>query len=269
MLGLAGPPFLVFAGCAHSPQPSKAFPLLANHKPQLQNLQVLCEVSVWQRQGPNEGFGEGLLYFDEASALGSTLARRTEEALAAKDYAVDGSSFVSSGLWPPKWRRSPHDSMPGPPRGPADEFTSIFIRDSTLLRSPELVGAWRDLLHRLEDLDNRSFPRFYYEPSPHDHPAFLPEAVVLCSGIGAGAVAVMRFRFSANIESVGHTLEPARSHKSRVFGGPLFGSSTTMELTLVDGRTGEVLWNDARQYEGPYDRDRIEKTRATLVERLP
>ncbi len=152
-------------------------------------------------------------------------------------------------------------------------FSAPFIRDTTLLRNPAIVTAWMGLLTRLSRLDSQGprLPTTFYEPKPGESPAFLPEAVALCDSLGGGAIVVLDLNFVAFWESRGHTLEPSRPLNlfEKLTGGRLLESTTTLELTLVDGKTGEMLWHDRQRKKGSYDRKAIEQLVAKLIETLP
>ena len=94
---------------------------------------------------------------------------------------------------------------------------------------------------------------------------------MLCDSLGGGAIAVVDLSFVAFWQSRGHTLEPSRPLNlvEKLTGGRLLDSCTLLDLTLVDGKTGEMLWHDRQLESGSYDRKLIEKTMAKVIENLP
>jgi hypothetical protein len=257
--------FLTLAGCAHAPQPTTAFPQFAGRKPNLEHVKLLCDVCVWQNMKGNVT----QVLIDESSALGSEVERLTKGALVAKGYAVDGSACASIGSLHNTWTRSPSDTTAGLSRDPTGVFPAPFILDTKLLRSPAIVNAWTGLLTRLFWLDFRP-PSTFYQPKPGEAPVFLTEAVTLCDSLGGGAIAVLTLDFGVLDESRGHNLEPFHANLvEKLTGGSLLGPSTTLVLTLVDGKTGEMLWHDSQSKHGSYDRKMIGQMIANIIEHLP
>lgn len=207
--------------------------------------------------------------------------------MAAKGYLVEGSALVSTGLgqgitppgglrWSRSWKRSPGDTTAGPPHDTTVVVSGYVVRDSTWLRGPEGVKAWALLLDHLKALDHRDFPvHLFFKPRPGEPPTFVPEATLVGAPPGAGVIAVLRLEFSANLDYMDNTLGPpgnrGRVEKFLSFlsGGGEWGASTMLLLTLLDGRTGEVLWCDGQHVVNPYDRRRIDKMMAKIIERLP
>ena len=258
--------FLTLAGCAHAPQPVKSFPQFTVRKPKLECVKLLCQVCVMQAI---EGDVHQVL-LDETSALGSEVERWMKDALVAKGYPVDASS-VSAGPDYGQWTRPPSDTTAGPPHDGTGVFSAPFIRDTTLFRNPAIVTAWTSLLRRLSGLDNRGPPSTFYEPKSGESPLYLTEAVMLCDSLGGGAIAAVNLLFVAWRESRGHTLEPARplSLFEKLTGGRLNPSGYILDLTLLDGKPGEVLWHDREAKSGSYDRKLIETMMASVIEKLP
>lgn len=250
---------LTLAGCAHDPQPGKAFPSFAGRKATLGNVRLLGEVSVWHFVA-----GEtNRVLLDETKALGSLVERRMRDALVAKGYRVDGSACVSTGVLLSRWMRSPNDTTAGPIDDPTEVFTTPFIRDNTLLRNPTVVNAWIGVVTQLSRLGFHP-PTTRYEPRPGESPAYLPTAVTLCDSLGCDALAVLyvtcweeRRDPSRKLNAIQKLMDPI-----------VFNPSATLELTLVDGRTGEVMWHDPEQMKGHY-RATIEKIMVKTIEHLP
>lgn len=47
------------------------------------------------------------------------------------------------------------------------------------------------------------------------------------------------------------------------------GPRTSVQLTLADGKSGEVLWNDLQLKAGPYKRKTLDELMARVLENLP
>jgi len=256
--------FLALAGCAHAPPPAERFPHFAVRKPKLEHLKLLCHV--WVGQDMEGDVDQFLL--DETSALGSEAERWMKDALVAKGYPVDGSS-VSVGPKYSKWTRPPSDTTAGPPDDGTGVFSGPFIRDTTLFRNPAIVTTWKSLLRRLSNAGQS--PAASRKPKSGETPVFLTEAVMLCDSLGGGAIVVVDLSFVAFWQSRGHTLEPSRplTLAEILTGGRALDSWTDLELTLVDGKTGEMLWHDREAKAGSYDRKLIEQMMANVIEKLP